>query len=313
LSHDFPVSKIVAITGASAGIGREVARQCAAAGMSVVINARRAELLAGLVAEIEGRGGEAVAVAGDVTVEADMRRLVAAAVDRFGRLDVMVCNAGIGYHGPLDDTPPDVMRRLVDVNLMGTLYAAAAALPVFRRQQRGHLIAVSSIAGRRGVGGSSVYGATKAAQIAMIESLRAEFLGTEIHASVVIPVGTRTEFHAAIARDFGYAVDGVGPRQSADDVARRIVACIRSPRAEIYPYRAAWWLSAISVLAPSLADRVVRRFGRHRRPRQPPGRAVGGLRTVEVASGRTQCLRLCVSHGRDAVQRSDAGSASQNC
>jgi NADP-dependent 3-hydroxy acid dehydrogenase YdfG len=262
-------STVVAITGASAGIGRAVAEQCAAAGAAVVVNARRADRLTEVVAAITSRGGRAHAVAGDVTSETDMARLIAASVETFGSLDVLICNAGIGYHGPLDETPPDVMRRLVDVNLMGTLYAAAAALPVFRRQQRGHLIAVSSIAGRRGIGGSSVYGATKAAQIAMVESLRAEFFGTDIHASVVIPVRTKTEFHDAIARDFGFSVQGLGPKQTADEVARRIVACIESPRPEVYPYGRAWWLSAMSVIAPSIADRVVQRFGRRRGPITP--------------------------------------------
>lgn len=262
-------SRVIAITGASAGIGLAVAERCAAAGATVVVSARRAERLDAFVASVSARGGRALAVAGDVTSEADMARLVSTTIERFGALDVMICNAGIGYHGTLDETTPEAMRRVVDVNLMGTLYAAAAALPVFRRQQRGHLIVVSSIAGRRGISGSSVYGASKAAQIALVESLRAEFLGTHIHASVVIPVRTATEFHDAIARDFGYTVEGLGPKQPADEVARAIVRCIESPRAEVYPYRTAWWLSAISVLAPSIADRVVQRFGRRRGPRQP--------------------------------------------
>jgi len=268
-------SKVIAITGASAGIGLAVAEQCAAAGAAVVVNARRAERLDAFVSTVTARGGRALAVTGDVTREADMARLVSAAVERYGTLDVMICNAGIGYHGTLDETPPDAMRRIVDVNLLGTLYAAAAAVSVFRRQQRGHLIVVSSIAGRRGIAGSSVYGASKAAQIALVESLRAEFFGTPIHASVIIPVRTATEFHDAIARDFGYTVEGLGPRQRAADVARTIVRCIESPRAEIYPYRPAWWLSAISVLAPSIADRVVQRFGRRRGPRQPVSHDTG--------------------------------------
>ena len=135
----------------------------------------------------------------------------------------MICNAGIGFHGPLDETPPAAMRRIVDVNLMGTLLRGRAAMRAFRRQGRGHIIAMSSIVGRRGVGGSGVYAATKAAQIAFIESLRAEFVGTPFHASVVFPVVTVTEFHETIARDFGHAVSGTGPRQTAEQVAAAIV------------------------------------------------------------------------------------------
>jgi short-subunit dehydrogenase len=192
--------------------------------------------------------------------------LVDRTVARFGRIDVMVCNAGIGYHGPLDATPYDVVRRLMDVNVLGTVYAARSALVAMRPRGRGHIIAVSSIVARRGIAGSTVYSASKAAQLGFIESLRAEFLGTGFRASVVFPVSTTTEFHSAIARDFGHAVTGHGPKQSADDVARAIVACIARPRAEVYPYRWAKALSVLSALAPAYADRLVQRFRRERTP-----------------------------------------------
>lgn len=256
------LEKIIAITGASAGIGRAVAEQAAAEGATVVLSARRADLLNEVAAGITARGGRALAVPGDVTHEADMRALVKRAVDAFGRLDVMICNAGIGYHDAFADTPPEVMRRLVDVNLMGTLYAAHAAIAQFRVQQSGHIIAVSSVVGRRGIPGSSVYAATKFAQVGLIESLRAEFYGTNIHASLVYPISTETEFHATIKRDFGHDVHGHGPKQPAGTVARAIVACVRRPRAEVYPYPRAWWLAVLGVVAPSTADRLVRKYAR---------------------------------------------------
>jgi short-subunit dehydrogenase len=255
---------VVAITGASSGIGRACAERLADEGAAVVVSARRADRLAEVVAAITERGGKATAVTGDVAREQDMRALVARAVETFGSLDVMICNAGIGYHDRFVDTPTEVMRRLVDVNLMGTFHAAHAAMEVFTRQQRGHIIAVSSVAGRRGIAGSSAYSATKAAQIGFIEALRAEFIGTNLHASVVYPVGTETEFHAAIERDYGHEIHGIGPRQSADTVARAIVECVVRPKAEVYPFPKAWWLSVLSVIAPAQADRVVQRFGRRR-------------------------------------------------
>jgi NADP-dependent 3-hydroxy acid dehydrogenase YdfG len=258
--------RVVAITGASAGIGRACAVRLAAEGASVAVSARRADRLDALVREIAASGGRAIAVPGDVTSEADMRALVARAVDAFGSLDVMICNAGIGYHDAFSRTSPDVMRRLVDVNLMGTLYAAQAAMDVFTRRQRGHIIAVSSVVGRRGMAGSSVYAATKAAQLGFIESLRAEFLGTALHASVVFPVSTTTEFHDAIKRDYGQDVHGRGPSQTADDVARAIVDCVVSPRAEVYPYANAWWLAVLSVIAPAQADKLVQKYGRRVSP-----------------------------------------------
>jgi short-subunit dehydrogenase len=261
--------KVVAITGASAGIGRACADRLSREGAAVSLFARRTERLEDLAGQIRSRNGRVLTTAGDVTSESDVAGFVDRTVEAFGQLDVMICNAGIGYHGSIDETPPSAMRRVVDVNLMGTLYAAHAAMRVFRRQGRGHLIAISSIVGRRGVAGSSVYSATKAAQLAFIEALRAEFVGTPFEASVVFPVATDTEFQEAMARDFGHAAGGAGPRQSADDVARAVVKCVVSPKPEVYPYRRAWLLAVLSVIAPAQADRVVTRYARRRKPLRP--------------------------------------------
>jgi NAD(P)-dependent dehydrogenase (short-subunit alcohol dehydrogenase family) len=252
--------RVVAVTGASSGIGRATAELLAREGAAVAHSARRADRLAEAAAA--NAGGRAIAVPGDVTSEADMRALVARTIEVFGRIDVMICNAGFGFHDAFERTPSDVMRRLVDVNLMGTFYAAQAALEVFRAQNAGHIIAVSSVVGRRGMAGSAVYAATKAAQIGFIEALRAEFAGSGLRASVVYPVGTETEFHHALERDYGLVVQPKGPRQSAEHVGRAIVECVVSPKAEVYPHSGAWWLSVLSVVAPEIADRVVQKWGR---------------------------------------------------
>ena len=256
--------RVVIVTGASSGIGHATAIGLSAEGAAVVAVARRRDRLDALAAAVRAGGGQALAVAADVTLAADMEMVAERTVDTFGRIDAIVCNAGIGCHGTVDESSPEEMRRVVDVNLMGTLYAARAVLRHMRRQGHGHVIAVSSISGRRGVAGSSVYGATKAAQVAFIESLRAEFVGTDLHASVILPVATVTDFHEAMARNFGHRVEGHGPRQSAEVVARAIVACVVRPRPEVYPYGRARWLAILSVLAPGLADRVVQRVGRRR-------------------------------------------------
>jgi NADP-dependent 3-hydroxy acid dehydrogenase YdfG len=253
---------VIVITGASAGIGRAVAELAAAEGHSVVLSARRGELLEEVASGIRAKGRRALEVPGDVTSDADMQALLARAIDAFGHVDVMLCNAGIGFHDTFQATPPEVMRRLVDVNLMGTLYAARAAMPHFLARGTGHIIAVSSIVGRRGIPGSAVYSATKAAQIGLIEGIRAETFGTGIHASIVYPVSTRTEFRAAIKRDFGHDASGRGPQQSAEHVARAILDCIRHPRPEVYPFGNAKWLSVLSVIAPKLADRIVQKYAR---------------------------------------------------
>ena len=260
--------KVIAITGASAGIGLACATTLARRGDIVVLSARRADKLAEAVDAIRAGGGQALAVPGDVTSEADMTALVSLIVATYGRLDVMIANAGIGYHDQFEATPLDVMRRLVDVNLMGTLYAAHAAAVQFKRQQSGHLVVMSSVVARRGIAGSSVYSATKAAQVGLVEGLRAEWHGTPLRASVVYPISTATEFHDAIRRDYGFEIHGLGPKQTASSVAEAVMRCIDHPRAEVYPYGRARLLSILNVLAPSLTDRFVQRFSRTRRARR---------------------------------------------
>src|SRR4051812_37842562 len=167
-------SRIIAITGASAGIGRAVALRQAREGASLAICARRRDRLDALAAEIDAAGGRALTFVGDVTNESDMAELVKRSIDRFQRLDVMICNAGFGVAGAIDEMPSEKMRQLLHVNYLGTYYAARAALAVFRRQGRGHLIIVSSIVGKRGVPYMAAYSATKFAQVGLAESLRSE-------------------------------------------------------------------------------------------------------------------------------------------
>jgi len=263
--------RVAAVTGASSGIGLEAARALAREGVAVVLGARREDRLARAVAEIRAAGGRAEAVAMDVTNEADVVRLVARAREAFGALDIMICNAGFGYYGAVDEMPSEIMRRMMDVNFMGTFYGARAALPVFRAQQRGHLIIVSSIAGRRGIPHMSGYCATKCAQAGFAESLRSEFVGTDIHVSAVFPVSTDTEFKGAMERDFGHRVSGLGPKQDVAQVAAAIVQCVRRPRAEVYPHATSRALAVLNALAPALTDRMVRKYGRRRVVTPSPG------------------------------------------
>ena len=262
--------RVAAITGGSSGIGLACATHLARAGVAVVLGARRRSLLEATASRIRAEGGRAAVVEMDVTRETDVEALVAMATREFGRLDIMICNAGFGYYGPIDDTPPDVMRRMMDVNYMGTYYGARAALPVFRAQNSGHLLFMSSIVGRRGVPFMGGYTATKAAQAGLAESLRAEFAGSPIHVTCVYPISTPTEFIDAMARDFGHQISGLGPTQSVDDVARAIVRCIERPRPELYPKPISRGLAVLNALAPRFSDRLVRRWGRRRvATRQP--------------------------------------------
>ncbi|MGC4085003.1 MAG: SDR family NAD(P)-dependent oxidoreductase [Vicinamibacterales bacterium] len=145
------MNTVVAITGASAGIGRATAARLAREGASVAICARRADTLEAVADELRRAGGRVVAIPADVTRADDMARFVAATQDAFGRIDVMMCNAGFGIYGEIDRVTPEQMQQLMDVNFTGTFLAARAALPIFRAQASGHIIVVSSIVGRRGV------------------------------------------------------------------------------------------------------------------------------------------------------------------
>jgi short-subunit dehydrogenase len=255
--------RVIAITGASAGIGRATALRVARDGAAVAICARRADRLDAVAAEIAGVGGRALAMPADVTRPEDMDRFVEGTVERFGRLDVMMCNAGYGLAGAIDDVTPAQVRQIMDVNYTGTYLAARAALRVFRRQEQGHIIIVSSIVGKRGVPYMGAYSATKFAQVGLAECLRAELVGSAIHVTVVYPVSTDTEFFDVMSRETGTTVErGLDPKQSVDAVADAIARAIERPGPEVYPYfksRALVWLNAF---APGICDRVVKRFGR---------------------------------------------------
>ncbi len=257
--------RVAVITGASSGIGLAVATHLARAGVAVVMGARRSDRLDAAVDGIRAAGGRAEAVVMDVTSEADVTRMADRAQAAFGGLDLMICNAGFGYYGTVEETPPETMQRMMDVNFMGTYYGARVALPIFRARGRGHLIIVSSIVGQRGIAQMSGYSATKAAQTAFAESLRSEFAGSGIHVSAIFPISTQTEFRHAMARDFGHSVSGLGPEQSMDDVAKAIVSCIRRPRPEVYPHRLSRALAIINAVAPSFTDRLVTKYGRSRK------------------------------------------------
>jgi len=254
---------VVAITGASAGIGRATAIRLARDGAAVAICARRADRLAEVADEVRGAGGDALPIVADVAREADIDQFVTATVDHFKRLDVMLCNAGFGIAGAIDDIAPDQMRKLIDVNFTGTYLAARAALRVFRRQGYGHVMVVSSIVGKRGVPYMGAYAATKFAQVGLAECLRSEVAGSNIRVTVVYPVSTDTEFFDVMSHETGVAVTrGGGPRQSVEVVADAIAHAIDRPTPEVYPYFKSRFLVVLNAIAPGVTDLIVQRFGR---------------------------------------------------
>ncbi|QDE91291.1 oxidoreductase [Myxococcus xanthus] len=223
--------KVVVITGASSGLGEETARHLASRGAKVFLGARRTDRLAAVVADIERGGGQAGARAVDVTKRAEVTAFIQAAVDRFGRIDVLVNNAGLMSLAPVAKTLVDEWDRMVDTNIKGVLYGIAAALPVFQRQNSGHFINISSVAGHKVSMGAAVYAGTKFAVRAISEGLRQE-VGGSIRTTIIspgavqseLPMGSSDPETAASVKEM-YQQLAI----SADSVARAIAFAIEQP------------------------------------------------------------------------------------
>ena len=190
--------KVVVITGASSGLGEATARLLSAQGASVVLGARRADRLQSLANELAAKGGKAIAVATDVVHREQVKALVDAAGQTYGRLDVMLNNAGLMPQAPLERLKIDEWDRMIDVNIKGVLYGIAAALPYMNEQKSGHFINVSSVAGHRVGPGFAVYAATKHAVRAFSEGLRQEVKPYNIRTTVISPGAVATELPTGV-------------------------------------------------------------------------------------------------------------------
>ena len=188
--------KVVVITGASGGLGQATARLLSAQGATVVMGARRIDRLQALAQELAG-GGKALAVATDVTQRDQVKRLLDAAVQAYGRIDVMINNAGLMPHSPLERLKVDDWDRTIDVNIKGVLYGIAAALPYMKEQKSGQIIDVSSVAGHKVGPGSAVYAATERAVRALSEGLR-QIKPYNIRTTVISPGAVATELPNSI-------------------------------------------------------------------------------------------------------------------
>ncbi|CAB3742340.1 putative oxidoreductase [Paraburkholderia sediminicola] len=190
--------KVVVITGASSGLGEATARYLSERGAKVVLGARRAERIQSLAADLVSKGGQAVAVVTDVTRHEDVKALVDTAVQTFGRVDVLINNAGLMPHSPLERLKIDDWDRTIDVNIKGVLYGIAAALPHMKDQKSGHIINVSSVAGRTVRPGSAVYAATKSAVLMISEGLRQEVKPYGLRTTVISPGAVATDLPGSI-------------------------------------------------------------------------------------------------------------------
>ncbi|WP_338472507.1 SDR family oxidoreductase [Niallia sp. XMNu-256] len=224
-------NKVVIITGASSGIGEAVAKDLASKGAKVVLAARREERLIKLQNEINRNNGQAIYKMTDVTSPIQMEELAEAALKEYGRIDVLINNAGIMPQSKLYKKKIDEWDRMIDVNIKGVLYGIAAVLPYMREQQSGHIISLSSLAGYGVWPASSVYSATKFAVRAIMEGLRKEELRNNIRTTIVSPGAVDTELTETITDTnlkaiFEKVYQGA---IEADNIARAIAFAIEQP------------------------------------------------------------------------------------
>ena len=190
--------KVVVITGASSGLGEATARLLSSQGATVVLGARRVDRITSLAKELSGASGKALAIGTDVTDFDQVKRLADTAVATYGRIDVMLNNAGLMPHSPLERLKIDDWNRTIDVNIKGVLYGIAAALPHMKLQKSGHIISVSSVAGHKVSPGGAVYSATKHAVRVISEGLRQEVKPYDIRTTVISPGAVATELPSSI-------------------------------------------------------------------------------------------------------------------
>ncbi|HEY1928425.1 MAG TPA: SDR family oxidoreductase [Caulobacteraceae bacterium] len=229
---DILQGQVIVITGASSGLGEAAARLLSSRGAIIAMGARRRERIDALAAELAGAGGGALAMEMDVTSADQVKALVDAAVERFGRVDVMINNAGIMPNSPIDRLLVEEWDRAIDVNIKGVLYGIAAALPHFQRQKSGHFVNVASVAGHRVRPGSAVYSATKSAVRMISEGLRQEVKAWNVRTTIISPGAVQSELIEGITDESTrqsthqmYARNAIG----SDSFARAVAFALSEP------------------------------------------------------------------------------------
>ncbi len=225
--------KVAIITGASAGIGEATAITLAAEGAKVVIAARRSDRLEVLAKRIESSGGQALPIVTDITDEIQANNLIHKANAALGRVDILVNNAGVALTGNIHGGNTSDWRRMFDVNVFGLLYATHAVLPIFKAQGGGHIVNISSVAGRIARAGVGIYNATKWGVNAISESLRQEVLQDNIRVTIIEPGLVETEINNHVTdpvakKNVEERIRAITPLQS-EDIARAIAYAVTQP------------------------------------------------------------------------------------
>lgn len=215
---------VTAITGASAGIGAASARALVAEGVSTVLGARRTDRLEELATEL---GDDVAIVEMDVTKPEDSNRLISTAYEKFGRLDALVANAGIGAYGGIMDLSDEQLTEMIDTNIAGTIWPIRAAVPGFIEAGKGDIVIVASVAGLRGAADEAVYAATKFAQVGLAGALDRELREHGIRVTTLSPGGTATEFAMGAGRTPD--MPGLADMMRPEDVASAVVTVLKQP------------------------------------------------------------------------------------
>lgn len=251
-------NKVALITGGSRGVGLATARALVAQGAKVTITARGEERLLKSHAELTALGGEVASVAGDVGDWDDAQRMVRAALDNFGRLDILINNAGVSMRGELADLAPEVIEQVVRTNLLGSIFPTRAALAQLL-ESRGHAVFISSIAGLLGVPGASVYCATKAALTTFVESLRLECPPARLHTGVVYLGFTEHDPEKRILAADGRRVPPDRPAHHTQDYAAKLILRMIAGRRRSLVMTPIGNLGAwVHRLAPGAVERAIR-------------------------------------------------------
>ena len=226
--------RVAVVTGASSGIGEATALALAGAGASVALGARREDRIEALAERIRDKGGNAVAIAVDVSDEAQVRAFMDGARKQLGGLDVLINNAGVMLLGPVDGADVEEWRRMVDVNLLGLLYCTHAALAPMREGGGGHVVNLSSVAGRNARAGAAVYNLTKFGVTAFSEALRQEVLHSNVRVTCVEPGFVETELQGqntnpVVLQGVEKMREQIGEVLTADDIADAILYAVTRP------------------------------------------------------------------------------------
>ncbi len=233
MSHNSLEGRVAAITGASSGIGAATARALAGAGAAVAVGARRTDRLEELVSEIEGDGGRAVSLSVDVSDEQAARRFATDAKEQLGGLDILVNNAGVMLLGPVEGADTDQWRQMIDANVYGVLYCTHAVLPIMREAGGGHIVNVSSVAGRVAGANTAVYNLTKFGVTAFSEALRQEALASRVRVTAIEPGFVETELQGhnteAVQKGISSMMDKIGDVLQPEDIAEAILYAVSQP------------------------------------------------------------------------------------